>query len=129
LLLEISDNTVDLFLDPVLMKQTFLHEDVVSVSIVIFYNFFVIFLYNFFNFIIILFYFCLSTSNISIGDTIVPYHENFKLYIVCKHPDPHFAPELCAKVNIINFGITRFGLEDELLTIGIFFYHLVSAFS
>ena len=82
---------------------------------------FVLFCYFYFCYLCFL-CFCFSSffdlSKISIGDAIVPYHENFKLFIVCKHPAPRFSPELCAKVNIINFGVTQYGLEDELLSIG-----------
>ena len=45
----------------------------------------------------------------------MPYHENFKLYITTKLRNPHYTPELCTKVSLINFMITVDGLEDQLL--------------
>ena len=56
-----------------------------------------------------------GTLNIKIGDITVPYHEDFKLYITTKLRNPHYTPELCTKVSLINFMITVDGLEDQLL--------------
>ena len=55
LLLEVSDKTVDLFLDPVLMKQTFIHEEIVSVSIRIILL--LLFLLSMFSLFLFLFFF------------------------------------------------------------------------
>jgi dynein heavy chain len=30
-------------------------------------------------------------------------------------PNPHYAPEVCVKVSLLNFAITPVGLEDQLL--------------
>ena len=32
-----------------------------------------------------------------------------------KMANPHYLPEVCIKVTIINFTVTRSGLEDQLL--------------
>ena len=32
-----------------------------------------------------------------------------------KLPNPHYAPEVCVKVTLLNFAITMQGLEDQLL--------------
>ena len=32
-----------------------------------------------------------------------------------KLPNPHYLPDVCIKVTLINFGITSLGLEEQLL--------------
>jgi len=50
-----------------------------------------------------------------IGDSDIPYSDDFKLYITTKLPNPHYMPEVMVKVTIINFTVTLRGLEDQLL--------------
>lgn len=50
-----------------------------------------------------------------LGDTDVPYHNDFKFFITTKLPNPHYIPEICIKTTIINFTVTPQGLEDQLL--------------
>jgi len=50
-----------------------------------------------------------------LGDTDVDYSENFKFYITSTLANPHYAPEVCIKVTIVNFTVTIGGLEDQLL--------------
>lgn len=52
---------------------------------------------------------------IRLGDSDVDYDENFKFYITTKLPNPHYLPEVCIKVTLINFTVTQRGLEDQLL--------------
>ncbi|XP_054012221.1 dynein axonemal heavy chain 6 [Hylaeus anthracinus] len=52
---------------------------------------------------------------IRFGDTDVDYDDNFKLYITTKIANPHYLPEVCIKVTIVNFTVTMGGLEDQLL--------------
>nr|XP_014091747.2 dynein heavy chain 12, axonemal isoform X1 [Bactrocera oleae] len=54
---------------------------------------------------------------ISLGDNIVPLHDNFRLYMTCNLRNPHFLPETFNKVTIINFALTQNALEDQLLSI------------
>ena len=50
-----------------------------------------------------------------LGETDVDYDENFRFYMTSKLPNPHYLPELCIKVTLINFTVTITGLEDQLL--------------
>eukprot|EP00933_Yihiella_yeosuensis_P014688 TRINITY_DN13064_c0_g2_i1.p1 TRINITY_DN13064_c0_g2~~TRINITY_DN13064_c0_g2_i1.p1 ORF type:complete len:1259 (-),score=321.04 TRINITY_DN13064_c0_g2_i1:1184-4960(-) len=50
-----------------------------------------------------------------LGDTDVPYDENFAFYITTKMANPHYLPEVCIKVTVINFTVTLLGLEDQLV--------------
>jgi len=52
---------------------------------------------------------------IRLGDTDVDYDPQFRFYMTTKIPNPHYLPEVCIKVNLINFTVTRKGLEDQLL--------------
>merc|ERR1712061_617814 len=40
-----------------------------------------------------------------------------KLYITTKLPNPHFPPEICVAVGILNFMATLDGLQDQMLGI------------
>ncbi|ODM98966.1 Dynein heavy chain 6, axonemal [Orchesella cincta] len=53
---------------------------------------------------------------IRLGDTDVDYDMNFRLYMTTKLANPHYMPEVCIKVTIINFTVTMSGLEDQLLS-------------
>jgi dynein heavy chain len=52
---------------------------------------------------------------IRLGDNWVPYSNEFKFFITTKLANPHYLPEICIKVCIINFTVTPDGLEDQLL--------------
>ncbi|TPX37761.1 hypothetical protein SeMB42_g06896 [Synchytrium endobioticum] len=52
---------------------------------------------------------------IRLGDAVIEYSENFRLYITTKLRNPHYLPELSVKVSLLNFMITPEGLEDQLL--------------
>jgi dynein heavy chain len=52
---------------------------------------------------------------IRLGDSEVDWDANFKLYLVSKLPNPHYLPEICIMVTIVNFSITQDGLEEQLL--------------
>eukprot|EP00599_Poterioochromonas_sp_BG-1_P017876 CAMPEP_0173166600 /NCGR_PEP_ID=MMETSP1105-20130129/22117_1 /TAXON_ID=2985 /ORGANISM="Ochromonas sp., Strain BG-1" /LENGTH=3828 /DNA_ID=CAMNT_0014087887 /DNA_START=639 /DNA_END=12125 /DNA_ORIENTATION=- len=52
---------------------------------------------------------------IRLGDSDVDYDTNFRLYMTTKLPNPHYLPEVCIKVTLINFTVTMLGLESQLL--------------
>ena len=70
---------------------------------------------------------------IRLGDSDIDYDKNFRLvcvynqmnfmqptlyirfYMTTKMSNPHYLPEVCIKVTIINFTVTKSGLEDQLL--------------
>ena len=45
----------------------------------------------------------------------VPYRAEFKFFMTTKMANPHYLPEICIKVTMINFTVTPDGLEDQLL--------------
>ena len=49
------------------------------------------------------------------GDEDVEYDENFRLFLQTKLSNPHYKPEIAAQCTLINFIVTRRGLEDQLL--------------
>lgn len=52
---------------------------------------------------------------IRINNTDIEYEKGFKLYITTKLSNPHYLPEVCIKVTLVNFTVTPSGLEDQLL--------------
>eukprot|EP00698_Gefionella_okellyi_P007651 TRINITY_DN186_c0_g4_i1.p1 TRINITY_DN186_c0_g4~~TRINITY_DN186_c0_g4_i1.p1 ORF type:complete len:3955 (+),score=1074.62 TRINITY_DN186_c0_g4_i1:43-11907(+) len=52
---------------------------------------------------------------IMLGGSDVDYNPNFRFYMTTKMANPHYLPEVCVKVTIINFTVTPKGLEDQLL--------------
>lgn len=57
----------------------------------------------------------LPTRYIKIGDKEVEYHPKFRLILHTKYFNPHYKPEMQAQCTLINFLVTRDGLEDQLL--------------
>ncbi|TRY82989.1 hypothetical protein DNTS_022847 [Danionella cerebrum] len=52
---------------------------------------------------------------IKIGDKECEYNPSFRLILHTKLANPHYQPELQAQCTLINFTVTRDGLEDQLL--------------
>ncbi|XP_038207715.1 dynein beta chain, ciliary [Zerene cesonia] len=52
---------------------------------------------------------------IKIGDKEVEYSSNFRLILHTKLANPHYKPEMQAQTTLVNFTVTRDGLEDQLL--------------
>jgi dynein heavy chain, axonemal len=49
------------------------------------------------------------------GDKEVEYNSKFRLILHTKLANPHYKPEMQAQTTLINFTVTRDGLEDQLL--------------
>ena len=54
---------------------------------------------------------------LKLGDSTLEYHKDFKLYITTKLKKPKLDRDTVSKVALINFSITRLGLDEQLLTI------------
>lgn len=52
---------------------------------------------------------------LALGDVEVVYNANFRLYLTTELSNPHFQADIAIRVNLINFTVTRRGLEDQLL--------------
>jgi dynein heavy chain len=52
-----------------------------------------------------------GVATIRLGDNTIEYDNNFRLYITTKLSNPHYPPELCVKVNLLNFMATAEGLQ------------------
>lgn len=45
------------------------------------------------------------------------YTPDFRFYMTTKLGRPHYPPEICVKVTILNFQVTLEGLDDQMLNI------------
>uniref|UniRef100_A0AAY4DSH0 Dynein, axonemal, heavy polypeptide 9 like n=1 Tax=Denticeps clupeoides TaxID=299321 RepID=A0AAY4DSH0_9TELE len=52
---------------------------------------------------------------IKVGDKECYFHPSFRLILHTKLANPHYKPEIQAQTTLINFTVTRDGLEDQLL--------------
>ena len=49
------------------------------------------------------------------GEKFISYNQDFKFFITTKMPAPHYSPEVCVKVTLLNFMVTQDGLQDQML--------------
>jgi dynein heavy chain len=54
---------------------------------------------------------------IKLADGPKEYSPDFRFYLTTKLSKPHFAPEVCVKVCMLNFMVTEQGLEDQMLSV------------
>lgn len=52
---------------------------------------------------------------IKLGDEQIEYSRDFKFYVTTKLSKPHYSPEVCVKVTMLNFMVTEEGLTDQML--------------
>merc|ERR1719201_3241494 len=54
---------------------------------------------------------------IRLGDATIEYDQRFRFYLTTKLPNPHYPPEICVSVTLLNFVTTWEGLADQLLAV------------
>lgn len=52
-----------------------------------------------------------GTESIKIGDSIIPYHPDFKFYVTTSMRNPHYAPEVAVKVRV---GLSLVSLQHKI---------------
>ena len=58
-----------------------------------------------------------GTEMIKLGESVVPYHQEFKFFVTTKMSNPHYKPEVAVKVSLMNFMITMEGLQEQLVNV------------
>jgi dynein heavy chain 2 len=56
---------------------------------------------------------------VSVGDKIIDYNEGFRMFLVTRNPSPDIPPDAASLLTIVNFTVTRSGLEGQLLGLAI----------
>ncbi|XP_053995639.1 dynein axonemal heavy chain 1-like [Hylaeus anthracinus] len=54
---------------------------------------------------------------VKIGENIVPYNSDFRLFLTTRLSNPHYTPEVSVKILLVNFALTTTGLEDQMLSL------------
>ena len=52
---------------------------------------------------------------VNINKNTVEVSDNFRLYIITQLPKPHYLPEICVALTLVNFTVTEEGLQDQML--------------
>jgi dynein heavy chain 2, cytosolic len=56
---------------------------------------------------------------VNVGDKIIDYNENFRMYLMTRNPAPEIPPDAGGLLTTVNFTVTRSGLEGQLLGLAI----------
>jgi len=48
---------------------------------------------------------------------LVEFNEKFRFYMISIEANPHFTPDVHTKTRVLNFSVTREGLEQQLLSV------------
>ncbi|KAG5345241.1 DYH1 protein, partial [Acromyrmex charruanus] len=83
-LIENISTELETFLDPILARALFSHDE---------------------------------QPSIKIGENIIPYNFDFRLYLTTRLSNPHYTPDTARKVLIVNFTLTAGGLADQMLSL------------
>ena len=51
------------------------------------------------------------------GDKFIDYSNDFKFYMTTKLNNPHYPPQVCVLVTMLNFQVTAEGLDDQMINI------------
>jgi len=58
-----------------------------------------------------------KTKIIKFEDREIEYDDEFKLIMITALQNPHYQPEVCVNVCLINFSITQVGLKEQMLSL------------
>jgi dynein heavy chain len=58
-----------------------------------------------------------ASYRMKFGDKELEYNQDFRFYMTTKLGKPHYSPEVCVKVTLLNFQVTLEGLDDQMLNI------------
>lgn len=61
-----------------------------------------------------------TSWSIKLGDKAIDYAKDFRFYITTKFSRPHYSPEVCVKVTMLNFMVTESGLTDQMLNMVVY---------
>mmetsp|Transcript_13790 Transcript_13790/g.11484 ORF Transcript_13790/g.11484 Transcript_13790/m.11484 type:complete len:192 (-) Transcript_13790:1086-1661(-) len=51
------------------------------------------------------------------GEKEIDYNDEFRFFMTTSMPNPHYSPETCVKICLINMAITESGLKDQMLSL------------
>lgn len=53
------------------------------------------------------------------GEKEIDYNDEFRFFMTTSMPNPHYSPETCVKICLINMAITESGLKDQMLSLAV----------